>query len=212
MDDDPDKDRPKTPTTPVIKATDLGQSPPPQSTHDDHLQPNPVQSDPPSLSSQTPLSPLSSPGATPTATSALARARSATQSAPALTQVGSTAADSAPARPARRRRRSKHIQFTVSTDSEEEERRSSSVRGSRPHISGNHENGIDGPLPKQLLGQADEEKEKSDGKGDKPKSKARQLFDKVLANPHIAWVKPKLNKNDAKPVVRTALSVRLPST
>lgn len=56
-----------------------------------------------------------------------------------------------------------------------------------------------------------QKEEGKDGDKKKPKSKPRQLLDKVLANRHFAWIRPKLNKNDGKPVIRTALSVRFPT-
>lgn len=54
--------------------------------------------------------------------------------------------------------------------------------------------------------------EKPEGKTEesktKPPTKAEQILNNVLKNPHIAWIKPRLNFKSLKPVIRMALSVR----
>ncbi|BEI80174.1 hypothetical protein CcaverHIS002_0107030 [Cutaneotrichosporon cavernicola] len=207
MDNDPNNDRQARPQTPVIKVTDLDQSPrttqdqdrpPTNPPHPDHITPTPNASTPSSpsrLSDPAPGGP------------ALGPTHSEAKNVPVVNHVsGSTSGPTAVQR-SRRRRRSKHIQFTIASESDtEDQRRSSSIRG-LPTGNRSNGNGSNGEgMSKQPLSSYEDQKEEVNGK-EKPKSKARQLFDKFLANPHIAWIKPKLNKNDMRPVVRCALSL-----
>lgn len=57
-------------------------------------------------------------------------------------------------------------------------------------------------------GAAETKETKGTKENTKKASAAMRMLDKALANPHIAWIKPKLNFNALKPVFRTSLSVR----
>ncbi|GMK54562.1 hypothetical protein CspeluHIS016_0111480 [Cutaneotrichosporon spelunceum] len=104
----------------------------------------------------------------------------------------------------------KHIEFTIASDSDtEDQRRSSSIRGL---YNGNASTRKDSPIElepsafnrRQNGKGEDADKNKNKNKN---KNKPRQLLDKILDNPHFAWIKPKLNKHDALPVIRCALAL-----
>lgn len=207
MAEDPDR-----PSTPVIRVTDLGATPTDQ---------------------VIPLAGNSSDPHPPVAQAAAAKPESSTAR---RSSGAGTKGASLKARPTRRRRKSKHIAFTVSTTDDEDEgsetpverdgrRRSSGVatpiyhggsRASSIRSSGNgNGNGNGHPEWSPHKGNGGSEMPGSrttSGESTKENtqkvSSARRLLDKVLSNPHLAWIKPKLNMTGLKPVIRTSLSVR----
>lgn len=173
-----------------------------------------------------PTSPLSSglqaerpPGRAASAPSGLSSENPETsRSAPAV----ATSNQDGPARPKRRRKKSRHIAFTLATDSDaedEDDRRGSEVTNSTRRPSEQEEESRRGSATEaNEKGSSPRENghattEKPEGKTEESKTKpqtwAQKLLQKFLQNPYISWIKPKLTFASLKPVIRMAISVSL---